>query len=67
MELLSSEDIYFTKNRINFQDITKLEGEFEEKKKEFSKLKSGPESEEYQRLKRELIRIDEEIDSLLWG
>ncbi|KYC45011.1 MAG: hypothetical protein AMQ22_02249 [Candidatus Methanofastidiosum methylothiophilum] len=67
MELSTLEDIYFTKNQVNYQDITKLEGKFEEKYQELIKLKSGPESNEYQELKAELIGIDEEIDSLLWG
>jgi hypothetical protein len=67
MELSTLEGIYFTKNQVNYQDITKLEGIFEEKWEEFCKLKTGPESQEYQKLKAELIGIDEEIDSLLWG
>jgi len=67
MELLSSEDIYFTKNQVNYQDIAKLEREFEEKYEELCKLDKNLESREYQRLKKELISIDEEIDSLLWG
>jgi hypothetical protein len=60
-------NISFTKNQVNYQEITKLEGKFEEKYQELCKLKESPESEEYQELKAELIGIDEEIDSLLWG
>ena len=45
----------------------KLEREFEEKYQQLCKLETGPESEEYQDLKAELISIDEKIDSLLWG
>lgn len=59
-------NIYLSTNRINFQDITKLEREFEEKYQQLCKLETGPESEEYQDLKAELISIDEKIDSLLW-
>ncbi len=68
LQLLSLDqtDIYFTKNQINFNDIAKLEREFEEKYDELSKLESSRESEEYQRLRAELFRIDEEIDNLLW-
>lgn len=60
-------NIYLSTNQINFQHISRLEKEFEEKYQQLCKLETGPESEEYQDLKAELISIDEKIDSLLWG
>jgi hypothetical protein len=66
MELLSSEGINLSKNQVNYQDITKLEQEFEEKYQQLCNLKTGAESEEYQCLRADLFRIDEEIDNLLW-
>lgn len=65
--ILHQTDISFTTNQVNYSDIEKLEGEFEEKRKEFSELKTGPESKRYQELRSELFRIDEEIDLILWG
>jgi hypothetical protein len=56
-----------TKNQINYDDIAKLEREFEEKYGQLLEIEDNPESEEYQRLRADLFRIDEEIDSLLWG
>lgn len=56
-----------TTNSEKYRNITKLEQEFEEKYQEFIKVDDDPESGEYQRLKAELFRIEEEIDSILWG
>jgi hypothetical protein len=60
-------NIYLSTNRINFQHIGRLEREFEEKYQLFLEVEDNPESGEYQHLKAELFRIDEEIDSILWG
>lgn len=59
-------NIYLSTNQINFQHISRLEKEFEEKYQLFLEVEDNPESGEYQHLKDELFRIDAEIDSLLW-
>lgn len=59
-------NIYLSTNQINFQHISRLEKEFEEKYQLFLEVEDNPESGEYQHLKDELFCIDEKIDSLLW-
>ena len=67
MDISLSRNIYLSKNQVNYQDITKLEREFEEKYEQLCNLEIGSDSSEYRRLKADLFRIDAEIDSILWG
>lgn len=67
MSVSSFRDINLTTNSEKYRNITKLEREFEEKYQQRCKLGDTPESREYKRLTAELIRIDAEIDSLVWG
>jgi hypothetical protein len=67
MEFLTSKDINLPITFGIDPSLTKLEREFEEKKQKFLKLDNNPDSKEYKQLRAELFRIEEEIDSLLWG
>ena len=67
MELSISDNIYFVDNEEREKVLDKLESDFNELKAQANKLKSNPNSSEYKRVKRKLLRVFNQKDRILRG